>query len=234
MAVIVPSRGRPQNVARLIQAWVDTETTAELVVAVDADDPTLDEYTRALVGTPVHVDMVVGPRRRLGGTLNELAPYYAGLPWKDYFQRPACDVIGFMGDDHVPRTLGWDHAVQMASNVDGRAVVYCNDLIQGAALPTAVFLGSTIVRALGYFVPPGAVHLYLDNFWLLLGQKLGTLRYLPDVIIEHMHPLAGRAEWDERYAEVNTDELYASDRLIFEAWQRDEMPAALARVRAEL
>ena len=41
---------------------------------------------------PSQFHLVVGPRLRLGPTLNYIAPQYAG----DY------DAIGFLGDDHIP------------------------------------------------------------------------------------------------------------------------------------
>jgi len=68
-----------------------------------------------------------------------------------------------------------------------------------------------IVKALGGMVPQGMIHLYLDNFWMKLGQDLGALRYMPEVIVEHLHPVAGKAEWDEGYLAVNAQEVYSAD-----------------------
>ena len=66
-------------------------------------------------------------------------------------------------------------------------------------IPTAVFMGAGVIRELGYFNPPGCTHLFLDNAWRHYGEALGTLRYLPDVIIEHLHFLAGKAAKDALY-----------------------------------
>jgi hypothetical protein len=63
-------------------------------------------------------------------------------------------------------------------------------------------MSSSIVQALGYFCPPGLIHMYLDNFWAELGRGANCLAYRGDVIIEHMHPLAGKAEVDAGYDEV--------------------------------
>jgi hypothetical protein len=222
MAVIVPSRGRPENIAALIEAWLETATKAELHVMVDEDDPTMDGYLDVIRGLGGHgrgVTLWLGPRRRLGGSLNHLAPALA----RD------CDVVGFMGDDHRPRTKAWDSLFYSASSLD--SVVYGNDLIQGPNLPTAVFLGSTIIRTLGWMVIPGQVHLFMDNLWRTLGEQLGTLRYLPTVIIEHVHPIAGKAEWDDGYAAANAAEVWAHDEALYREWVGYSMVGDVARIK---
>ena len=41
---ICPSRNRPANIARLLNAWDDTRAQSDLVVAVDDDDDQLAAY----------------------------------------------------------------------------------------------------------------------------------------------------------------------------------------------
>ena len=64
----------------------------------------------------------------------------------------------------------------------------------------------------GGMVPPDMIHLYLDNFWMTLGKDLNALRYIPEVVLEHLHPVAGKAEWDDQYREVNAPEVYSADK----------------------
>lgn len=224
---LVPSRGRPHNIARLVHAWEETDAAevAALVVALDDDDPELGGYLDnvAPLDAPAGVGYIVGERLRLGGTLNALAPVFA-------VDRLG---VGFMGDDHVPRSAGWAQGLT-AELAAGAAVVYGNDLIHGGALPTAVLIAGAVVRELGYFVPPGAVHLYLDNYWLELGRRLGRLSYRPDVIIEHLHPIAGKAPTDARYAEVNAPDVYAADEARFRRWLAEEADDAIAGLTAAL
>lgn len=223
MIVIVPSRGRPHNIAELIECWRQTETIARLWVCVDDDDPALDGY-RAL-SFPEWTELIVGPRLRLGPWLN-LAGQFAAT--KDTWPM---GIVGFMGDDHRPRTVDWDGEVLAECPRGG--IVYGNDLVQGENLPTAVFMDARIIRTLGYMVPPGMTHLYLDDFWKLLGQRLGTLTYLPDVVIEHCHPTAGTAPSDAGYAEVNSPEMYDADRRRFEEYVHGgEFEAALVKLEA--
>jgi glycosyltransferase involved in cell wall biosynthesis len=209
MLVIVPSRGRPANVAELIVAWRQTRSYADLLIVVDDDDETLEEYRAAVDGAPSWVRFEVAPRKRLGPTLNDFALKNAD----DY------DIIGFMGDDHRPRTFRFD--TRFAGGIaalGGVGITYGNDYIQGVNLPTAVWMSSCIIETLGFMVPPGMIHLYLDDFWKALGMRLQRLAYLNDVIIEHMHPVAGKAQWDERYAEVNSGEMYENDGRLFQEY----------------
>ena len=194
LLVIVPTRGRPENAKRLAESWATFAVDADLMFCVDKDDPKLGEYLDVLEESIASV--FIGPRLRLGGTLNLAAAENVD----DY------DALGFMGDDHLPRTEGWCDQVLAALESLGKVgIVYGNDLLQGERLPTAVFMTSSIPKTLGYMVPPGMVHMYLDDFWLTLGRKLGKIIYLPETIIEHIHPGAGKAAWDERYEEVNKE-----------------------------
>jgi hypothetical protein len=218
--VIVPTRGRPDNVRRLVAGLAETRTSAaDFVFVVDDDDPEAMAYMRLadeLLGIPNgnRHRMAVVHRMRLGGTLNFIARLEAdGYP-----------AIGFMGDDHLPKTPEWDRYIATALEADGPRVVYGNDLLQGAALPTAVFMSTPVIQALGYMVPPGMVHLYLDNFWLELGRQTGGLVYLSEVIIEHLHPAAGKADMDDRYREVNATAVDHADRAHWLQYQSDPGP----------
>jgi hypothetical protein len=223
LLMIVPSRGRPENVAELIEVWRQTTTgDTRLLIALDNDDPDLDRY--AIPAPTGKIEFVVGERLRLGGTLNKLSVERA----RDHF------AVGFMGDDHRPRTEGWDEKLIAELRRLGTGLAYGNDPLQGERLPTAITMTSDIITTLGYMVPPGGVHLYFDDFWLAIGRALDRIVYLPDVIIEHMHPAAGKAEWDERYKEVNASTVYNHDQQVFNEWMASSAPVEVPRLKALL
>lgn len=206
IVILIPTRGRPGAIQEIQQAWVDTGAQAHLRFCVDDDDPEREAYIetfadgfqRGLPGT-----MHLAPRLRLAGTLN----YYAGQDELGSIQRKA---VGFMGDDHRPRTEGWDQ--RFAECLSGGAgVVYGNDLLMGAKMPTAVVMTADIPATLGYFCPPGMVHLCLDLVWKDWGDGMGRITYLDDVVIEHMHPANGKAQMDAGYHEVNSSEMVSAD-----------------------
>jgi hypothetical protein len=67
-------------------------------------------------------------------------------------------------------------------------------------------------------IPEGFAHLYVDNFWLRLGQDLNAIRYLPETVIEHLHPIAGKGDWDDSYLETNSIECYNEDSQMFDTY----------------
>lgn len=229
LTMVVPSRGRPANVARLIEAFASTADGdhTSLRVVVDSDDPELAAY-RDLVGRSMAewlVLVIQGEHRRLNPILNAQASLVA-CTWPSGF-------VGFMGDDHVPRTNGWDR--ELVSAIGARpGVAYGNDLLQRQNLPTAVVMSSSIVRWLGYMSPPPLLHLYMDDFWKVLGLSVGNFQYRDDVIIEHVHPAAGKAPWDAAYQVTMSAGLLSEDGQRFTDFLAHQWPADLARLKGEL
>jgi hypothetical protein len=212
---IVPSRGRPEAVNELIEEFNATTAISNLVIAVDDDDSS--EYI-----VPDKVILEVNPRMKMNGTLNFIANKYC----EDY------DYLVFMGDDHRPRTQDWDLLLAESIKDIKHGIAYGNDLLQGENLPTAVMQDARITRTLGYFSPPKQKHLFLDNFWKDLGTELGTLVYSPNVIIEHLHPFAGKAQLDAGYIEVNDKQVYIYDQMMYQEYRILRWQDDLAKLRA--
>lgn len=204
LLVIIPTRGRPQAIPEIMEAWDDTGATADLLFAVDTDDPELAGYKKhaaALKGDG-RVRFTFGKRRRLCGTLNAQAVKAA----------TGYRFLAFMGDDHRPRPAAtpWDERIRVCLS-GGPGIVYGNDLLQGETMATAVAMTSDIVDTLGYMAPPQLVHLCLDLVWLDWGRGMGRITYLDDMVIEHLHPAAGKAELDAGYEEVNSEQQVSAD-----------------------
>lgn len=206
MLVIVPSRGRPDSIVPLVQSFTDTGATADLLIAVDQDDPTLGEYIDQCEN--LAVGLQIRERLRLAGTLN----HFAKIAANNYH------VITFMGDDHRPRSQGWDARFVECLSA-GAGIVYGNDLLVGERFPTAVAMTSDIVSTLGYMCPPGFVHLCLDLVWKDWGLGMGRLTYLADVVIEHMHPAVSKAPLDATYEDVNSQTMVAADSAAYYAYR---------------
>lgn len=216
VALIVPTRGRPDKALELSRVIDETSTTTDLIFGLDDDDPELLNYIEA-VG---HNTFDVAPRGGMNATLNNIARRAA---W-------AYDFLAFMGDDHRPRTRNWDGLLIESISDFNYGIAYGNDLIQGENLPTAVLMDSRIVRKLGFMAPPEQRHLYLDDFWRDLGKSLGTLRYNPQVIIEHMHFSVGKSEQDALYAEVNSNDMYDHDRVAYEKYRAEQFDADVDKI----
>lgn len=221
MLTIVPTRGRENNALRLLEAINATADFTELVFAIDDDE--LETYKNLInmIDGINNLKVVSAKRMGMNGTLNHWASWFA----------PDYDYICFMGDDHLPKTAGWD-TLLVNSIGENPGIAYGNDLLQGQNLPTAVVISAGIVEAIGYMSPPELKHLFMDNFWLTIGERLNNANYLPEVIIEHLHYTNGKADHDERYAAVNTPEMHLHDEQIFKNYLATQITKDLELINA--
>ena len=218
MITLVPTRGRPMNAAQLLSAHEELSTASDLLFVIDANDPEHDQY-HFEVGQELCMT-IDNTSRGMAYPINKAANAIVKQDKYDFF--------AFLGDDHRPRTAGWD-AILIQAMQKRPSMAYGNDLFQGQRLPTMIAMTSDIVKALGGMVPPKMKHLYLDNFWKKLGEDLGSLTYIDAVVVEHMHPVAGKAEWDEGYKEVNAQEVYSFDALAYQNYIQSEAYEALKK-----
>lgn len=230
LVVIVPTKGRPESVRLVVDAWRATgafDEGAALTFAVDDDDPTLPRYIQAFNAArasepypPPDIRLChCGTWEPMVPKLNRVAQAELGL------EQGAPAMLAFMGDDHRPRTPGWAARYVEALRALGTGIVYGDDLVQGEKLPTQWAMTSDIVTALGRMVPADVEHLYCDNSILDLGRAADCIRYLPDVVIEHAHPVAGRGAWDAGYERVNARAQYAKDHAAYARWKSEQLAA---------
>lgn len=232
MIIIVPSRGRPGSLKTVAAAWYETrafDDRAGLVFVVDKDDPEFQGYQVALAELAA-VDS--------GPTVINVMAHSAWMPMVPKLNHaarhlaPQAPIIGFAGDDHIPRTDGWARAYIEVLAEHKTGIAFGNDLIQGPTLPTQWAMTSDIVQTLGAMVPADVEHLYCDNAIRDLGQEANCLHYLPEIVIEHMHPMVGRVAWDDGYRRVNAQSQYARDRGAYMMWRATRMRDDVAKVVA--
>lgn len=193
MIVFIPSYGRPKSVYRMMMRLAEMETTADIVWVVDINDWTLFDYVDEF--EKLNCNYVAVEGGSLTAALNRVSSIAA-------HQYPEEEVFGWIGDDTKVNTPFWDQKLRDALPPTG--ISYGNDGIQGQALPTHFFITSNIVKTLGYFFPPEFHHLYTDNWIKRVGDDLGIIQYVPEVDMEHLHPLVGKAEEDETYKNNNS------------------------------
>jgi hypothetical protein len=210
ISLLVPSRGRPEMCA---QMWNSACGNAgdpqhlELVLYLDDDDPTVDRYLEQTLHWPTSIVEVRGPRIVLSQT------------WNRCYEQAAGEILWHGNDDIRFNTQGWDRAIRQAfaEVADRILLVHGNDGIQGRNLATHGFLHRRWPETVGYFVPPHYASDYNDTHISEVADRLGRRRYLPELDIEHLHPVAGKAPLDqthrdrlERHRLENVDVLYAS------------------------
>jgi hypothetical protein len=212
LLVIVPSRGRPKNIARLLDSVHETSRMrTRLHVCVDEDDPGLPgyEYVMSIAGGEDDI-LEKGPRKQLAAWTNEIAVRRAS-------QYP---YLASLGDDHVPYTLGWDRAlIKSIERMGGTGFAYPWDGTRDD-IPEAVVLSSDIVRALGWMCEPSLAHWYPDVVWADLGRATGTLRHLRAIKVEHVRQADLTAK--------ESGEKLAADRDAYFAWRKERMAGDIA------
>lgn len=222
MIVLCPTRGRPQAAREALASFEATKTLPEtsLMFVIDDDDPEIDGYMDLL-----HVEQEAPGN--MVKALN-LAAMWAIDQFDPRF-------LGFIGDDHRFRTEGWDSHFTDILTDRGGGMVYANDLNrQDGDIPTQIVMSAEIVTALGWMGLPTCKHLYIDNAWRVIGEEIESIFYMPDVVIEHLHPAFGKAEWDEGHKRVNTNEMYRHDAEAFAQWVARGAADDVKRVREAL
>ena len=227
MLVIIPSRGRPDNIRRFYKACIKTNADVHIIAGIDYDDPSYQEYHQWILDqfdTNDRVRIADFPskkRKRFGPTLNNIAIAFANK----------YKYIYWCGDDHLPITENWDQKYREELDKLGTGIVYGNDLVMGSTIPTQMAMTSDIVEVLGYAVPEGFTHLFIDNYFLELGKALGKIVYMPDVIVQHLHHITGHAEEDQTYKEANSEENWSNDRARFEKYMQEELYSDVEKLR---
>lgn len=213
LVLLVPSRGRPHNVARLLDACAGT-CQAETIVhfGFDEDDPRLLENVAAAEGL---TEISVRPRMGLAAWTNELAAAHPDAEW-------LCSI----GDDMVPVTEGWDKQLCDAA---APGIAYPNDKRRDD-IPECAVISRSIVDALGWYCEPTLEHWFIDSVWADLGRLAGCLSYLPEVIVEHRHPnVPGGDPHDATYQDAAAG--FAADMAAYQKWRMRRMRQDVAKVR---
>lgn len=204
LAVTVPTRGRPHNLERLALALKETCTSEYTLFARidDDDDSTYPELE--------NVVYVVGPRIFFAASVNELAQ----IALEEKFTH-----VAILGDDVVPKTVGWDTV--MMDSLSELGVAYGSDGLEnlhGKDLPTHVVVPIEMYRRLGWLALPDLRHLFCDNVWRELGKATEFI-YLPKVKLTHLHRWNKTAPDDKTYQEANDKIKRDYDRNAFENWR---------------
>lgn len=214
LAVLVPSRGRPQNITRLVDACARTcRLDTVIAFGFDDDDDDLAANLKAADGCFTSVR----PRMGLGKWTNALSALHEDATWQ-----------ASIGDDMVPLTDGWDERLCEAAGPAGMA--YPNDGRRDD-IPEAIVIGTKLARALGWVCEPSLSHWYVDNVWRDLGAGAGVLSYLPDVHVTHKHPnVPGGDPGDPTYWEAA--ERMSADMAAYQKWRLTRMRADIETVKA--
>jgi hypothetical protein len=193
ISLLLPTRGRPHLVRRLFDSLaMHTDSLDDLEVVLYVDDD--DETGHDISDDRFSVIRIIGPRSSMGA-------YNTAC-----LGRASGDLIMLMNDDVIVRTSAWDRTVaELARTVsDGIFLAYPNDLHIGKRMCTFPICTKKACEVLlrpypeeykTYFID---WHIF-DIFKRLRAMGHARIFYLGDVIFEHCHYMAGKAELDATY-----------------------------------
>ncbi len=214
---LIPTRLRSEHIADHAESLRRTLTgLGDVMYLIDGDHENESKYFHNTLPYLCHT----GPWRGLSATLNLYATTWA--------QRYTS--IGFMGDDHYPRTVGFDAAFHFALKDNPNSVVYGMD---GAytSIPTYWAMSSSIIRNIGQMVPNVLRHNYIDNYVQDLAVGADALIRLESILVEHMHPLWGKAETDPSYELSSYHHSRLADQMNYEEYKRVQLPVDIILLR---
>lgn len=182
LSLIVPTRGRTEQLRRLLDSLIATAShpqLMEVVLVVDEDDlPSIQFRHDSLL-----LKRVVMPPGQTMGDLNR-----AG------YEMSSGRYVMLLNDDVVARTPGWDDKVLACFRelADDILLVHTNDLIFKDVLCTFPIVARTFCELTGGICPGEYIRYRIDdhigdvfNLLAVLGEPRTI--YLPDVVFEHFN-----------------------------------------------
>jgi hypothetical protein len=213
-----PTRHRPLLAQRMLDACIDTDMQSRGLVLIDGEG---QDYA-ALQPPQNWAVLATGTHLELCGVLQRAFALYPDEPF-----------YGIISDDDVPRTRGWDRALETEAGRWYMASAY-NLHMAPPRLGAGAF-GGELIRAMGFWALPGLVHLYSDDVWEHIGHTLDLIRFRADVLIEHLHFSNGKAPFDATYERTYQGVAFGpKDRAIFETWRDRDAAAVLQRIHARM
>lgn len=194
ISLLLPTRGRHTLVERLFKSIVDHTAQHERVeVILYVDDDDTDSHQ--LDSKDFRVVRIIGSPMSMGGYNSACLEQARG------------DIIILVNDDMVIRTPGWDNIIVKmdAGYPDKIYLAYGNDLFKKRDFCTFPILSRRTCELLvepypvayrGAFID---VHIF-DIFKRLQHAGFCRIRYMGDVVFEHLHYRTGKAACDETYA----------------------------------
>jgi hypothetical protein len=191
ISLLMPTRGRPDNIVRLLKSLHDTShVMPQVICRIDDDDAEAKSALDQLIAAGEPLDYICGPRATMTSYWNECA------------KATDAEIVMFAADDLIFRTKGWDSAVIKAfdSHPDQLIFVHGNDGHWGNRFGTHGFLHRKWIDAVGYVLPPYFSSDYGDTWVNDVANALNRRVYV-QITTEHMHPLWGKADMDATYQE---------------------------------
>lgn len=208
---VLPTFGRPGHCQDALDSITASGSAPGVVVINGDSDPAYD----ALRLPPGWASFRIAVNTGVCEALQVAFARHPDEPW-----------YGFITDDSIVRTEHFDVPLIAAAGRGG--IANSSDGWQAdRRLHGAVVFGGDLLRALGWWAPPGLIHCFVDDAWERIARALGNARHVAGVMVEHRHPGNGKAATDPTYTRAYAS--FEADQAAYLRLCRGELPAAIAR-----
>jgi hypothetical protein len=156
----------------------------EFIVYTDTDDVTMEDFYHT------NAKMLTGQKTSISKMTNKC---YAESTGK---------ILMYAADDIVFKTKDWDAMIldTVAKNKLDFFLLHGDDLGQKSKkIATHGFVSRSFTERLGYLLPPYFYADFCDTWITSIADHSNSRIHLKSLIIEHLHPSWGKAEFDETY-----------------------------------
>lgn len=210
---LLPTYNRPKQVQATLDSIARAGGSSRGVVYIDGSN--LPEYDG--LSLPPGWTVLKGEKNRgVCAVLNHFFSLYPRLGW-----------YGFISDDSIVRTPQWEEKL-LEHATDSHIVHSADGWRTESRIHGAVVFGGELLRALGWWALPGLVHCFCDDVWETIAEKKNLRKYIPEVMVEHLHMWNGKAPIDPGY--VKAYESFDADEAVFLRWKKEGLEECLKRL----
>lgn len=199
ISLLHATRGRGKKALQMQQRWLSrakNPDAIEHIFAVDADD----EQALPLAA---NYAVIVEPGGGCVRAWNAAAAKSSGL------------VLVQMSDD-FDCPMHWDEIIlERFGDLSKPAVLDIDDGYRKDDLICTAIMTRARYMEQGYFMHPGFYSMYSDNWFSHCARRDGIVIPAKDILFEHLHPAAGKGEWDQTYLQSNQSSRYLQGETLY-------------------
>ena len=221
LLVICPTIHRSKKIVEFLESFTKTKSEeTDLILGLDEKDKDLENYQKLSETYDFAIGLFSG---------ENITKIFNAIAFDE--QNYLYDYFMLSNDDFVFKTPEWDRILIEEIEKHGKGIAYGNDLFQKDNHPTTPVISTEIIKALGWLQMPTLTHLFGDTVWATIGVNAKCLYYRDDVIIEHKHPVAQKAEVDSVFTYTNSEDMYKKDQEAYNQWIIEKAGLDIAKVK---
>jgi hypothetical protein len=197
IGMLIPSRERLNLKLTLISSIitsVDDINNVNLYFGIDDDDPTRETAMKICEAIPfVHFVPIHNDGKFIG----------LGKMWNELARNCDDEIFGYLGDDMIFKTPGWDTQILEEFNSDNLPedkikAVHCYDGQRpNGELAVNAFIHRKYMDVVGYFIREEFLINWSDQWLHQMFSSFDRLKYRKDIHIHHNHWVFGGREKDD-------------------------------------